>query len=143
MKHFEDALDSANDIDWAGVPFDTNESTSWLRPRLAGPFGSPVRDGDRRELWVLTVDCFAKTGKSAAGAALAGLYRHTELADLVRAQYHGKTVSVRDWNATDDPVVFYLRFGDIQLADLTGSDIGEGAKLMHLQASFEGMLIDA
>ncbi len=137
LKNFETALDTANDIDWEGIDFDTDASTAWLQPRLLGPVPRASRDGARDETWILNVNCFAKLGEDSQGDALEGLHKHWELADLVRDQYSQKSIAVQDWSAVGDPTIAYLRFAEAAVTPVSTPD----ESLLQLNISITGTII--
>ena len=139
LKNFETALDTANDIDWEGIDFDTDKSTAWLQPRLLGPVSSASRDGARVETWILNVNCFAKVGEDKQGDALEGLHKHWELADLVRDQYSQKSIAIQDWSVGGDPIVAWLRFAEAVVTPV--SVPGQSAGLLQLNISITGTVI--
>ena len=126
LKHFEDELSDTAAIDVPGAPFNNEPLSEWYQPRVIGPTGFSMRRGERRETYLLNVNCFARTGRNSDGAQRSTIWRHHELAGEVSESFRQVDVAVQDWDGVGDPTVGYLRFEEptvVEVHDVRETDL--------------------
>lgn len=143
LDHVETQLGPDTPISWPGDAFDTADVDEWIEPRVLAALGRPSRASERFESWTLNVNCYAKTGLDAGGNPRATIHRPWELTDLVRAAFDQIDVPVKNWGAAGDPVIAYLRFGEVSIVPIpsTGAQPRETPELAQLNVSVDGLLI--
>lgn len=120
LNRFNTQLAGTSSIDWPGMDFNSKAVSEWLEPRVIIGSPSPARRGERKESWILNVNCYANTGETSAGVQKENIHRTWELADAVHGVFNQADLNLQDWGAGGDPVIGVCRFEE--------ADINEVAK---------------
>lgn len=112
MKRIDGQLSSTAYVRWPGTAFRADAASAsgdkWFEPHLAMD-AEPTRDHRRRETWSIVINCFAKSG------GVDSFHGVWELADAIRAAFDQVTHSIQDWSEAGDPVLHYIRWGEIDV----------------------------
>lgn len=137
LQFFADNLASVAAVDYPGAGLDTEKLDEWFQVTLTGPIPSPSRRGSRTEAYLITCNCFARTGQDDEGSGRTNMHRHLELAGEFREVFQQVDVPIQDWDAVGDPVIDYLRCEEVAVTVV--HDLRE-TSLQQAAATVDGLL---
>lgn len=137
-RRVETQLEPDLTIHWPAIEFDADALTEWIQPRVTGMVSGIAPKGERRESWILDVNCFHRISDQTQDST----HRIWEIVDLVIAAFAQVDMPVKDWADPALPVLFYVRWNEGSVTNVPQPVSPKGDTItQQVNVSFTGTVI--
>jgi len=104
-------------VKYEGLDFDTAEYDEWIEPHILNGTGLPHRADQRFESWLFQIDHYSRGGPN--GQTPVSIW---DMVGVTKTAFDQQVIALKDWDATGDPVVGYLKCGPLSVAIIPTED---------------------